>query len=96
MKSGHPTPSDPSNHHLKLIFFSSPTDCVWGGGGERKRVGAERERERERERTSLSQSVRVFFSSLILFHVMGFALRRRNGTIHIFTTIIILAVFSVP
>ena len=24
-KSGHPTPSHPSNHHLKLIFFSSPT-----------------------------------------------------------------------
>ena len=22
------TPSHPSNHHLKLIFFSSPTDCV--------------------------------------------------------------------
>ena len=27
-KSAHPTPSHPSNHHLKLIFFSSPTDCV--------------------------------------------------------------------
>ena len=27
-KSGHPTPPHPSNHHLKLIFFSSPTDCV--------------------------------------------------------------------
>ena len=26
MKSGHPTPSHPSNHHLKFIFFSSPTD----------------------------------------------------------------------
>ena len=37
-------------------------------------------RERERERTSgLSQSVR-FFSPLILFHVMGLVLRRRNGT----------------
>ena len=33
MKSGHPTPSHPSNHHLKLIFFSSPTDCVCVGGG---------------------------------------------------------------
>ena len=38
-------------------------------------------RERERERTSgLSQSVR-FFSPLILFHVMGLVLRRRNGTL---------------
>ena len=41
-KSGHPTPSHPSNHHLKPIFFSSPTDCVcvWEGriegGGERE------------------------------------------------------------
>ena len=53
MKSGHPTPSHPSNHHLKLIFFSSPTD---GGGGEREREGG-----RERERTGgLSWNVRVF------------------------------------
>ena len=57
--------------YLKLIFFSSPTECV---------CVCERERERERERTSgLSQSVR-FFSPLILFHVMGLVLRRRNGT----------------
>ena len=70
-KSGHPTPSHPSDHHLKLIFFSSPTDCV---------CVCVRERERERERTSgLSQSVR-FFSPLILFHVMDIVLRRRNGT----------------
>ena len=27
-RSGHPTPCHPSNHHLKLIFFSSPTDCA--------------------------------------------------------------------
>ena len=34
----------PLNHHLKLIFFSSPTDvCVCVGGGE------ERKRERELE-----------------------------------------------
>ena len=41
-----------------------------------------RERERgERERTSgLLQSMRFFFFSLILFHVMGLVLRRRNGT----------------
>ena len=42
----------------------------------------QKERERERERTSgLSQSMSFFFSSpLILFHVMGPVLRRRNGT----------------
>ena len=27
-KSGRSTPSHPSNHHLKPIFFSGPTDCV--------------------------------------------------------------------
>ena len=46
-ESGHPTPSHPSNHHLKRIFFSSPTDCVcvcvWGG----ERGEGERGRERE-------------------------------------------------
>ena len=31
-KWGHSTPSHPSNYHLKLIFFSSPTDCVCGEG----------------------------------------------------------------
>ena len=42
--------------------------------------GRERERGRERGRTSgLSLSVRFFFP-LILFHVMGLVLRRRNGT----------------
>ena len=50
MKSGHPTPSHPSNHHLKLIFFSSPTDCVCGGTEGKKVRGRERERERESER----------------------------------------------
>ena len=35
--SGHPTPCHPSNHYLKLIFFSSPTDCVCLGGGKRER-----------------------------------------------------------
>ena len=37
-KSGHPTPSHPSNHHLKRIFSSSPTDCVcvWEGGGSER------------------------------------------------------------
>ena len=64
-KSDHPTPSHPSNHHLKLIFFSSPTDCVWVCVWvyvcacvcvcvcvcvcERGGRGRERERERERE-----------------------------------------------
>ena len=63
-KSGHPTPSHPSDHHLKFIFFSSPTDCACVG--ERGREGERdrgREREGERERTSgLSQSV-TFFST---------------------------------
>ena len=33
-KSGHPAQSCPWNHHLKLTFFSRPTDCVcvWRGG----------------------------------------------------------------
>ena len=64
-KSGHPTPFHASNHHLKLIFFSSPTHRVWRGGKKEREWGRERgkenerERERERERTSgLSQSVR--------------------------------------
>ena len=50
-----------------------------GGERERRRVGRERERP-----SSLLQSVRFFsffyFSPLILFHVMGLVLRRRNGT----------------
>ena len=70
-KSGHPTPSHPSNRHLKLVFFSSPTDCVcvvgeMGRGGERG--GGKGERERERGRTSgLSQSVSFFFPHLFYF-----------------------------
>ena len=93
-KSGHPNPipSHSSNHSLKLIFFSSPTDCVcqrgrrdgeWGRGRERGRERGERVRA-----SGLLQSVRGFFVlflfcfvfPLILFHVMGFVLRRRNGT----------------
>ena len=73
MKSGHPAPSHPSDHHLKLIFFSSPTDCVWGEGGER-------ERERERENQWSIAKCEIFFSPPILFDVMGLVLRRRNGT----------------
>ena len=69
-KSGHPTPSHSSNHHLKLISFSSPTDCVGGGeGGEVKIVGereGERDRERERELV-VYRKVRVFFSHLYRF-----------------------------
>ena len=72
MKSGHLTPSHASNHHLILIFFSSPTDCVcvgWGGEEGRGRE-SEGERERVRERASgLSQSVTVFFF-LHLFYFM--------------------------
>ena len=48
-KSSHPTPSHPSNHHLKLILISSPTDCVCVQGRE-KEVEWRRERERGRER----------------------------------------------
>ena len=46
-KSGHPAPSHPSNRHLKLIFFSSPTDCVCVLGGKSE---GEREKDRERQR----------------------------------------------
>ena len=49
-KSGHPAPSSPSNHHLKLIFFSSPTDCECGGGGRGKESEGETRRERKKER----------------------------------------------
>ena len=69
-KSGQPTPSHPSNHHLKLIFFNSPTDCICGGGdgegGERGK--GEGEGGEERGKTSgLSQSVSFFFSHLFYF-----------------------------
>ena len=80
-KSGHSTPSHPSNHYLKLIFFGSPTDsvcvcvcmCVWGWGGDRKR-------ERERELVVYRKVSCCFFIPLMLFHVMGFVLRRTNDT----------------
>ena len=69
-KSGHPTRSHPSDHHLLLIFFSSPADCVcWGGG----------ERERECGLVVYLKVWELFFS-IILFHVMGLLLQRRNGT----------------
>ena len=45
--SGHPTPPHPSNHHLKLIFFSSPTDSVCVCVGEREREREKKKRERE-------------------------------------------------
>ena len=50
-KSGHPTPSHPSNHHLKLIFFSAVLliVCVCGGVGGGGWEESEGERERERE-----------------------------------------------
>ena len=69
MKSGHPTPSHPSNHHLNL-FQQSYWLCVWRGGRQSYWLcvfgggEGERERERERERESASgllQNVRVFF-----------------------------------
>ena len=43
-KSDHPTLSHLLSHHLKHIFFSSPTDCVCMGEGRR---GRERDGERE-------------------------------------------------
>ena len=85
-KSGHPTPSHPSNHHLKLIFFGSPTDCVCLCRGETERErgeGGGREGEKEGERVGELVVYRevwhFFFLPLILFHVMGLVLRRRNG-----------------
>ena len=71
--------------------FCIPTDCAYvcacvcvcvgrGGQSGRKRE-KERKRERERETSGLSQSVSIFcLLQLILFHVMGPVLRRRNGT----------------
>ena len=56
-KLGHPAPSHPSNHHLKLIFFSSPTDCV---------CVCVRERERERELV-VYRKVWDFFPHLFCF-----------------------------
>ena len=92
MKSGHPTPSHPSNHHLKL-FFSAVLlilcMCVCGrdrkkggwGGGERE---SERERERERKLVVYHKVWDFFFFFLffppILFYVLGLVLQRRNGT----------------
>ena len=71
---------------LKSYLFQQSYWLYVLGGGEREREWRrEREREweteRERERTSgLLQSVRVFFSPLILFHIMGLVLWRNNGT----------------
>ena len=82
-KSGHPTPSHPSNHHLKPIFFSSPTDCVWGGG--------EGGRGKEREGTSgLSQNVTDFFSA---YFISRNGLWRRNVTEK--NTLLLLCFFQV-
>ena len=57
MKSVHQIPSHPPNHHLKLIFFNSPTDCV-GRGGRGQTV-----RERERELVVYRKVWEFFFSS---------------------------------
>ena len=77
-KSGYLTPSHPSNHHLKLFSQQSYWLCV-GGGGER---GGERERERQRKRELVvyCKVWEVFFVVVVLFRVMGLALRRRNDT----------------
>ena len=59
--------------------------CVWGGtwrerwerGGEGRRKGGRGERDGE---LVVYRKVWDFFSPLILFHVIGLVLRRRNGT----------------
>ena len=68
-KTGHPTPSHPSDYHLKLIIFSSPTECVW----ERERKGeGERKRKGERESTSgLWLRARFVFSSTYFVSCKG-------------------------
>ena len=48
-KSDHPTPSHPSNHHLKLIFFQQSYWLCVCGGEEMGRERGEREKERDRE-----------------------------------------------
>ena len=74
-KSGHPTPSHSSDHHLKVIFFSSPTDCVCVCGGGERGKESEGERRRERERTSgLLQKCERFCFVFHLFCFMQWAL----------------------
>ena len=52
-----------------------------GGGGRGREGEGEREREGKREgELVVYLKVWDFFSPLILFHVMGLVLRRRNGT----------------
>ena len=73
---------------------------MYGRGGGREERERERgtERESERERTSgLLQCVRGFhvFFILILFHVMGLVLQRRNGTAKN-TLLLLLSLFSLP
>ena len=60
MKSGRPTPSHPSNHHLKL-FQQSYWSCVcWEKGGGRGWRGREREG-REKELVVYSKVWELFF-----------------------------------
>ena len=81
-KSSHPTPSHPSHHHLKLILFSSPTDCVRGGGGKESEGESEGEREKERELVVYRKMWELFFLAfsppIILFHMIGLVLRKEN------------------
>ena len=51
-----------------------------GGGGEGERVRGERERGLEVYRKVWKLLLLLLFSPLILFHVMGLVLRRRNDT----------------
>ena len=65
-KSGYPTPIHPSDHHLKLLFFSSPTDyvcaCMCGREREKER-GRESEREKGWERELVFYRKVWFFST---------------------------------
>ena len=57
-----------------LSVFSSPTDCVWGGGEREGEWGGERERGRERELVVYHKVWEFFFSFFSHFCFMWWAL----------------------